>query len=129
MAVMELTIGNQVYEFKAGIGFMREANKRVVEKIDNTDTYRGVGLTYLVAGIIDGDIDDLVDALDLMNKGMKPRVTRAQLEDYVEDVEDIDKLFEDVLDFFANANVSKRIVKNLTERIKKAQEAEQAKGK
>ena len=129
MAVMELTIGNQVYEFKAGIGFMREANKRVVEKIDNTDTYRGVGLTYLVAGIIDGDIDDLVDALDLMNKGMKPRVTRAQLEEYVEDVEDIDKLFEDVLDFFANANVSKRIVKKLTERIKKAQEAEQAKGK
>ena len=129
MAVMELTIGNQVYEFKAGIGFMREANKRVVEKIDNTDTYRGVGLTYLVAGIIDGDIDDLVDALDLMNKGMKPRVTRAQLEEYVEDVEDIDKLFEDVLDFFANANVLKRIVKNLTERIKKAQEAEQAKGK
>ena len=129
MAVMELTIGNQVYEFKAGIGFMREANKRVVEKIDNTDTCRGVGLTYLVAGIIDGDIDDLVDALDLMNKGMKPRVTRAQLEEYVEDVEDIDKLFEDVLDFFANANVSKRIVKNLTERIKKAQEAEQAKGK
>lgn len=129
MAVMELTIGNQVYEFKAGIGFMREANNRVVEKIDNTDTYRGVGLTYLVAGIIDGDIDDLVDALDLMNKGMKPRVTRAQLEEYVEDVEDIDKLFEDVLDFFANANVSKRIVKNLMERIKKAQEAEQAKGK
>lgn len=129
MAVMELTIGNQVYEFKAGIGFMREANKRVVEKIDNTDTYRGVGLTYLVAGIIDGDIDDLVDALDLMNKGMKPRVTRAQLEEYVEDVEDIDKLFEDVLDFFANANVSKRIVKNLMERIKMAQEAEQAKGK
>lgn len=129
MAVMELTIGNQVYEFKAGIGFMREANKRVVEKIDNTDTYRGVGLTYLVAGIIDGDIDDLVDALDLMNKGMKPRVTRAQLEEYVEDVEDIDKLFEDVLDFFANANVSKRIVKNLMERIEKAKEAEQAKGK
>lgn len=129
MAVMELTIGNQVYEFKAGIGFMREANKRVVEKIDNTDTYRGVGLTYLVAGIIDGDIDDLVDALDLMNKGMKPRVTRAQLDEYVEDVEDIDKLFEDVLDFFANANVSKRIVKNLMERIKMAQEAEQAKGK
>lgn len=129
MAVMELTIGNQVYEFKAGIGFMREANKRVVEKIDNTDTYRGVGLTYLVAGIIDGDINDLVDALDIMNKGMKPRVTRAQLEEYVEEVDDIDKLFEDVLDFFANANVSKRIVKNLTERIKKAQEAEQAKGK
>lgn len=129
MAVMELTIGNQVYEFKAGIGFMREANKRVVEKIDNTDTYRGVGLTYLVAGIIDGDIDDLVDALDLMNKGMKPRVTRAQLEEYVEDVEDIDKLFEDVLDFFANANVSKRIVKNLMKRIEMAKEAEQAKGK
>ena len=129
MAVMELTIGNQVYEFKAGIGFMREANKRVVEKIDNTDTYRGVGLTYLVAGIIDGDIDDLVDALDLMNKGMKPRVTRVQLEEYIEEVDDIDKLFEDVLDFFANANVSKRIVKNLMERIEKAKEAEQAKGK
>lgn len=121
MTTFELTIDNQVYEFKAGIGFLRDANKRIQQKIDGTDQFKNMGLQYLVAGIIDGDIEDLIDTLDLMNKGCEPRLTKKQIEKYIEEVEDIDKLFDDVLGFLKNANVSKKIANSLLKRVKDAQ--------
>ena len=123
--MMELTINGQVYQFNFGMGFLREANKTVSEKISNaTDKRKDVGATYMIAGIIDGDPEDLVDVLDLANKGQTPRVTRALLDSYIENPDtDIDQLFEVTLDFLEKANVSKKIV----ERLKKRIEEERAK--
>lgn len=123
--MMELTINGQVYQFNFGMGFLREANKTVSEKISNaTDKRKDVGATYMIAGIIDGDPEDLVDVLDLANKGQTPRVTRALLDSYVENPDtDIDQLFEDTLDFLEKANVTKKIA----ERLKKRIEEEKAK--
>ena len=120
--MMELTINGQVYQFNFGMGFLREANKTVSEKINNaTDKKKDVGATYMIAGIIDGDPEDLVNALDLANKGQSPRVTRALLDSYVESPDtDIDQLFEDVLDFLEGANVTKKIVERLKKRIEEA---------
>lgn len=117
--MMELTINGQVYQFNFGMGFLREANKTVSEKISNaTDKRKDVGATYMIAGIIDGDPEDLVDVLDLANKGQTPRVTRALLDSYVENPDtDIDQLFEDTLDFLEKANVTKKIVERLRKRI------------
>ena len=116
---MELTINGTVYQFKAGIGFMRKANKTVRQKIEGTsDSYKETGLQYLVAGLIDGDIEDLITTLDFMNDGMKPRVTKKEIESFIEDPNtNIDLLFEDVLDFLKNANVSKRIYNELMKKV------------
>lgn len=117
--MMELTINGQVYQFNFGMGFLREANKTVSEKISNaTDKRKDVGATYMIAGIIDGDPEDLVNALDLANKGQNPRITRALLDSHIENPDtDIDQLFEDTLDFLGKANVTKKIVERLTKRI------------
>lgn len=117
--MMELTINGQVYQFNFGMGFLREANKTVSEKINNaTDKKKDVGATYMIAGIIDGDPEDLVNALDLANKGQNPRITRALLDSHIENPDtDIDQLFEDTLDFLGKANVTKKIVERLTKRI------------
>ncbi len=117
MTTFELTINDKVYEFKAGIGFLRDANKRVQQKIEGSDRVKDTGLQFLVAGLIDGEVEDLIDALDLMNKGFEPRLTKKQIEEYIEEVEDIDKLFDDVLGFLKNANVSKRITNNLLKAV------------
>ena len=117
MTTFELTINGKVYEFKAGIGFLRDANKRVQQKIEGSDRVKDTGLQFLVAGLIDGEVEDLIDALDLMNKGFEPRLTKKQIEEYIEEVEDIDKLFDDVLGFLKNANVSKRITNNLLKAV------------
>lgn len=121
--MMELTINGQVYQFNFGMGFLREANKTVSEKInDATDKKKDVGATYMIAGIIDGDPEDLVSALDLANKGQNPRVTRALLDSYVDSPEtDIDQLLEDTLDFLERANATKKIVARLKMRIEEAQ--------
>lgn len=125
--MMELTINGQVYQFNFGMGFLREANKTVSEKINNaTDKKKDVGATYMIAGIIDGDPEDLVNALDLANKGQSPRVTRALLDSYIEDPDtDIDQLFEDTLVFLEKANATRKIVERLKKRIEEAK-AQQA---
>ena len=116
--MMELTINGQVYQFNFGMGFLREANKTVSEKINNATDKKDVGATYMIAGILDGDPEDLVAALDLANKGQNPRVTKSLLDSYIEDPDtDIDQLFEDTLDFLEKANVTKKIVKRLKKRI------------
>lgn len=121
--MMELTINEQVYQFNFGMGFLREANKTVSEKLNSsTDKKKDVGATYMIAGIMDGDPEDLVNALDLANKGQNPRVTRALLDSYIENPEtDIDQLFEVVLDFLGSANVTKKIVERLKKRIEEAE--------
>lgn len=115
---MELTINGKVYQFKASIAFMRLANNLVEEKINNTNSSQKVGLKYLIAGLIDGDVEQLINALDFMNTGFEQRLTRKEIEDFIDDENvNIDDIFEMVLDFLSKANVSKRTYNALMEQV------------
>ena len=114
--MFELTIGNQVYTFRFGLGFMREMDPRVKETKNGVT--KNIGLRLAIAGIIDGEIETLIDVLDVANKGQDLRLTRRALEDYIEDEEtDIDKLFEDVLGFLKTANCTRRVTNDMLEQI------------
>lgn len=122
--MMELTINSNVYKFKFGIGFMREMNKE--HKHTENGITKEIGLQLGIADIIDGDIEGLIKVLDIANKTEEPRVTRKQLEAYIEDEEtDIDELFKTVLDFLSKANVTKKLTMNILEMV----EAEKEKAK
>ena len=120
--MMELTINGTVYEFNFGMGFLREINKRVQTPVDGLKGVdKNIGLQVTVASIIDGDVEALVDALDIANKGMNPRLTRQALDAYSDDADtDIDGLFSMVIDFLAKANDTKKTVASLQEAIKEA---------
>lgn len=120
--MMELTINGTVYEFNFGMGFLREINKRVQTPVDGLKGVdKNIGLQFTVASIIDGDVEALVDALDIANKGMNPRLTRQALDAYIDDPDtDIDGLFSMVIDFLARANATKKTVASLQEAIKEA---------
>ena len=120
--MMELTINGTVYEFNFGMGFLREINKRVQTPVDGLKGVdKNIGLQFTVASIIDGDVEALVDALDIANKGMNPRLTRQALDAYIDDADtDIDGLFAMVIDFLLRANATKKTVANLQEAIKEA---------
>ena len=121
---MELTINGIVYKFKASIGFVRTVNKNVTQK-DELGVEKQVGLTYLVAGLVDGEIEELINALDYLNDGMTPRVTREQIEEYIDnETTDVEKLFEVVIDFLSSANASKVAIKKLFERVEEAKKRE-----
>lgn len=125
--MFELEIGGNIYQFKFGMGFMREVNKKISQPVDGlADVKKNIGLQYTIAGILDGDIEELVNALDVANKGMSPRVTKQLLDEYIDsECEDIEKLFEDVIDFLGKANATKKVTKNLQVAI----EEEKAKAK
>ena len=120
--MMELTINGTVYEFNFGMGFLREINKRVQTPVDGLKGVdKNIGLQFTVASIIDGDVEALVDALDIANKGMNPRLTRQALDAYIDDADtDIDGLFAMVIDFLSRANATKKTVASLQEAIKEA---------
>ena len=120
--MMELTINGTVYEFNFGMGFLREINKRVQTPVDGLKGVdKNIGLQFTVASIIDGDVEALVDALDIANKGMNPRLTRQALDAYIDDPDtDIDGLFSMVIDFLSKANATKKTVASLQEAIKEA---------
>lgn len=122
--MFELTIKGNVYQFNFGMGFMREINKKIAMPVDGMpNVKKNIGLQYFVAGVIDGDVESLVDILDCANKGFTPRLTRDALDAYIDECEDIDKLFEDVMDFLKNANATRKTVMSLMEVV----EAEKAK--
>ena len=112
MQTMELIIDNKAYQFKAGIKFMQKANKP--QFIVNDGIRVDVGLSLMLGNIMECDVLALRDALLLMNEGCTPRVTEKILDDYIEnDTTDIDDLFVQVLDFFKNANCTKKTVQRL----------------
>ena len=98
---MELTINGIVYKFKASIGFVRKVNKNVTQK-DELGVEKQVGLTYLVAGLVDGEIEEYID----------------------NETTDVEKLFEVVIDFLSSANASKVAIKKLFERVEEAKKRE-----
>lgn len=108
--MMELTINGQVYEFNFGMRFLREVNKKATVQVDGVKgAEKNVGLRMAVAGIVDGDMETLVDVLDLANKGQEPRVTREVLDNYIDNPDtDIDKLFDDVMDFLKKTNATRK---------------------
>ncbi len=119
--MFELEIKGQVYDFNFGMGFLRELNKRVSAPVDGLpDVKKNIGLQYVIAGVIDGDLEDLVEVLDCANRGKNPRVTKQLLDEYIDNENtDIELLFESVIDFLKSANATKKTTLSLLEELEK----------
>lgn len=117
--MFELTINNTVYQFRFGLGFVREINKTVQMDINGSkNAKKDAGLQFAVADLMDGNPVGLVEILLTANKTESPRLSRNDLDAYIEDDStDIDALFEDVLDFLRNANATKKTVAAVEEMV------------
>ena len=102
--MFELTINDKVYPFNFGVGFVREINKTV--KVEMSGVTEDAGLTMALTHIYDGDVVDLVNVLDLANKGKSPRVTKQEL--------------EDVIGFFTTSNATKKRAEKLFKSLEAA---------
>lgn len=107
--MMELTINDKVYQFKFGMGFMREIDGRVKRTNPEAPEVKvNIGLQMAIAGLVDKDPVTLVDVLDIANKGHTPRVKRFELDDYIDDDDtDIDGIFDEVMDELKKRNATK----------------------
>lgn len=116
--MFELTINDVVYQFKFGMGFMREINKRVTKPIEGTNKQQEMGLQYAVAGLIDEDPAELVEVLAIANKTENRRISRNALDAYIEDEDtDVSAVCAEVLDFLSKANATKKIAVAVMEAV------------
>lgn len=123
--MFELTINEQVYQFRFGFGFLKEINKKVVRHVDGLNKDENVGLEWAVANLIDGNVENLVEVLFIANKGDTPRLTEQDIEAYIEKPDtDIDALFKTVLDFLRRSNCTKKAVMKLENQVAKAGQTE-----
>lgn len=115
--MFELTIGDDVYQFNFGMGFLRDINKRVDIPVDGLPGVReNVGLRYTIGMLLTNDLETLVEVLFTANKGFKPRVTPEKLDAFIEDANtDVDALFVEVLDFLKKSNATKKTAEELLE--------------
>lgn len=115
--MFEIEINGVPYGFKFGLGFAREINKTKQMTGENGEKV-DAGLNYAVASLIDENLVELVDILLLANKTEKVRVSKADLEAYLEDNDtDVDELFKNLLDFFENNNSTKKAVETIKKLI------------
>lgn len=120
--MMELTIKGKVYQFKFGMGFMREINRKITRNVDDTNIKKNIGLQFNIASVIDGDVEALCNILLAANKGYSPRLTSEDLDTFIDDENtDIDQLFEDVLGFLETANATKKTYNSLMKAIEEEQ--------
>ena len=119
--MLELTINGQVYVFNFGMGFLREINKDVSVPVEGVkDVRKNVGLRYAIAGLLDGDMEDLSKVLIAANKGQSPRVTQAGIDSYIDDPDtDVDALFDEVTNCLKSANATRKTFLKLEEDLKK----------
>lgn len=120
--MFELTIDNKVYGFHFGMGFVKEINRTVEIPMEGAPKVtQNAGLRYKIGAVMDGDVEALVEMLDIANKTETPRISRAELEEYIEDEgTDIDQLFEDVLDFLSASNCTKKTMVAIRKAIAEA---------
>ena len=119
--MFELTINEKVYQFNFGIGFLREIDPTVTKTIDGVKgKVQNMGLQYAIGGVMDCNIIDIADVLLRANKGFDPRLTQKEVETWLDDPDtDVEKLSEELLDFFKSANATKKMTLNLIEAVEK----------
>ena len=123
--MFELTINDKVYQFRFGLGFVRDIDKTKQEKVEGNTV--DVGLNYAVAGLLDEDPLEVVDLLVIANKTETPRITRALLDEYIEDEStDFEGMCREILGFFERGNATKKRTEKVKEFVAKKIAAAQA---
>lgn len=106
--MFELVINGETYEFKFGMKFVRDMNKRVTRKVEGLEEGEEIGLSMAIARIFDRNLDALFDVLYLANAGFKPRLEQKAFDEWIEDEDtNVDEVFTQVLDFFGKSNCTK----------------------
>lgn len=104
---LELTIKNETYAFRFGMGFLREIDKQSYTTVEGSNVKKNTGLQYAVADLYDENPVGLVDILLIANKTERPRVNRDLLDSYIDDEDtDISALCAEVLDFLKKSNAT-----------------------
>lgn len=115
---MVLTINGTDYVEKFGVGFVRELDEKYFVKSQSGVKF-GTGLETKIPMLLTGDAVTLSEFLYLGTCTEDKRPTQKDIDDYIDNAEDIEGLFDEVLSELKKHNatklISEKLEKNLSE--------------
>lgn len=121
---MELDINGEIYNFKFGIKFLKDINETQKMKDRDSGEMKAVGFAYKAAGIMDGNILDLVEVLSVANRTEEKRISKDEIEEYLDDDNtNIDNVFQQTIDFLSESNACKNQMRSIMKNLEKAFES------
>lgn len=122
---MVMEIKGTEYEVHFGIKFIRELDKKY--EVERENMKFGAGLEIMVPLLMGYDTTKLSEILYLSTCTEKKRPNQESVDEYVENHEDIEKLFAEVLEELKNSNATRLKVKNLMEDLENLEDLENGK--
>ncbi|MEY8538940.1 tail assembly chaperone [Lactococcus muris] len=105
---MELTINGKQVNFRFGVKFVRELDKTFV--IEQNGVSFGMALAVKIIPELEmANIATLAHVLFLGNRTETPKLSQGDIDDFIDECEDIEKLFDDVLKEITESNTGKLI--------------------
>ncbi|WP_314068322.1 tail assembly chaperone [uncultured Vagococcus sp.] len=115
---MKLVINKKTYSFKFGTKFVREIDKRL--PLEQEGIKFGFGLSAKVVPELQGtNVNTLSNVLYMANLTEEELIEQDEIDDYIDEVEDIEALFDQVMKELAESNAGKLAMRNLNESLKK----------
>lgn len=109
-----IEINGKNYPLKFGFDFMRKMNKKMIRRDEGTGKDEENGLEYVIAQIMDHNIEYLVEVIMTANATEDEKIDKKELIEWIEnDDTDIDAIFEEIDSFFAKANCTKNAHRNV----------------
>lgn len=115
---MKLKIDSKEYSFKFGVKFVREIDKNL--PLEREGIKFGLGLSAkVIPELKAGNINTLSTVLYLANQTEQETLTQDQIDDYIDGVKDIEKLFDKVDKELSESNAGKLAAKSLEQNLNK----------
>lgn len=105
---MELTINDKKVELKFGVRFLHELDK--IASVESSGIKFGMGLSRSILGLRAYDAAVLADVLYAASYG---KVGQATIDNYLDNCEDLEKIFDDVIKEISESNAANLAVKKM----------------
>lgn len=119
---MVLTIDGHDYNVKFGIGFLRELDKKYFTETQSGIKF-GMGAETKIPMILTNDVITLAEFLYVGTCTEEKRPTQAQIDSFIDETEDIEALFKEVVEELKKQNATKLTIGELEKNLKKQEEA------
>ncbi|MCI9271679.1 MAG: hypothetical protein HFH11_11155 [Dorea sp.] len=124
---MILKIKGADYRVKFGVGFVRELDKKYYTMNKSGTVKFGLGLETQVPILLSGDLVALSEFLFLGTCTEENRPVQKEVDDYIDQLGDVDSLFHEVLEELKASNATRIKVGELEKALKAEEEALKAK--
>lgn len=117
---MQITIGKKSIDLNFGVRFVRELDKLAGMEVEVQGIKQkfGMGLTVTLPALQQFDPATLSDVIYCAAWDNKPRPTQKAVDDYIDSDDDLDKLFDKVLDELQKANAVKGTISRMAKNKK-----------